>query len=37
MDALKTFKEEGWDMLADYTRLEIAHCQKILKNDSRYV
>ncbi|XP_077981439.1 trafficking protein particle complex subunit 10-like [Glandiceps talaboti] len=36
-DALKTFVEEGWDLLVTYTRKELALCQKEVKNSVKYV
>ena len=36
MDTLKTFKQEGWEMLADHTRLDLAECHRVLANHTKY-
>ena len=37
MDALKTYKQEGWDLLAAHCRLELADCQLQAQCHDRYV
>jgi len=37
MDCLKTYKQEGWDFLADHTRLKMAQCQKVMGIRHKYV
>ena len=36
-DAVKMFKAEGWEMLADDTRMAIAWCQKATNQMTKYV
>lgn len=35
-DAVKMFKAEGWEMLADDTRMDIAWCQKATNQTQKY-
>ncbi|XP_077870165.1 LOW QUALITY PROTEIN: trafficking protein particle complex subunit 10-like [Saccoglossus kowalevskii] len=35
-DALKTYVEEGWDLLASYTRKQLAECQKQVDVTGKY-
>jgi len=34
-DALKVYKREGWDMLADQMQVDIARCHRELKNNQK--
>lgn len=36
LDAMKMYKQEGWDILADGVRILVAQCQKKLDNTLKY-
>ena len=36
LDAMKMYKQEGWDILADGVRILVAQCQKKLENTLKY-
>ena len=36
-DAYKTYKMEGWDQLADHTRMDIAQCQRLQDCPLKYL
>ncbi|CAE1271126.1 TRAPPC10 [Acanthosepion pharaonis] len=37
LDAMKMYKQEGWDILADGVRILVAQCQKKLDNTLKYI